>query len=146
MFASTLQQRAATSARSQDTPSLVFAVIGENGAIVPDPNSNHEDRFVAMVNARAEVNLRLSDFAPRTELKVAAHTISLPRFPVIDYHNYLGSIDPEDALRVMDSCGVEKLINITMQVGQTALDIFHRFHRGRARSLFLLWLDGLVWH
>lgn len=82
-----------------------------------------------MVSARAEVDLCLSDFAPRTELKVVEHTITQPRFPVIDYHNHLDSLEPDDVLRIMDVCGVEKLINITMQTGQEALNILDRFHR-----------------
>ncbi len=89
---------------------------------------NQDDKFVTMVNARAEVDLRLSDFAPRTELKVGEHTITHPRFPVIDYHNHLDSLTPEHVLRIMDTCGVEKLINITMHTGQAALDILDRFH------------------
>jgi hypothetical protein len=30
------------------------------------------DKFVAMVSAKAEVDLRLSDYTPRTKLRVAA--------------------------------------------------------------------------
>jgi len=117
-------------------------LIGENGAIVPGPVSKYEDKFVAMVNARAEVDLRLSDFAPHSELKVVEHTISSPRFPVIDYHNHLDALQPEDVLRVMDSCDVEKLINITMQTGQAALDILDRFHRAAPDRFFSYgWMD-----
>jgi hypothetical protein len=36
---------------------------------------NREDKFVAMVSAKAEVDLRLSDYTPRTQLKVPAHAV-----------------------------------------------------------------------
>jgi len=91
--------------------------------------ANKDDKFVAMVSAKAEVDLRLSDYTPRSELKVAAHTIEQPRFPVIDYHNHLDAQSPQDMLRVMDACGVEKLVNITMKTGQAAIDSIDRFHR-----------------
>ncbi len=50
-----------------------------------------KDKFVDMVSARADVDLRLSDFKPRSSLRVPCHTVERPRFPVIDYHNHLDS-------------------------------------------------------
>jgi len=100
------------------------------------------DMFVAMVSAKAEVDCRLSDFAPRSQLKVAAHTIDRPRFPVIDYHNHLDSLAPEDVLRVMDASGIEKIVNITMRTGQAALDTMDRFHRAApSRFASIGWMD-----
>ena len=46
-----------------------------------------------MVGAKAEVDLRLTDFAPRSQLKVAAHMIERPRFPVIDFHDHPDSLE-----------------------------------------------------
>lgn len=63
------------------------------------------------------------------ELKVTEHVVTTPRFPVIYYHNHLDSLEPEDVLRIMDACGVERLINITMLTGHTALDVMDSFHR-----------------
>lgn len=106
------------------------------------PSPNQEDKFVAMMSARADVDLRLSDFAPRPTLTVAEHTIKQPRFPVIDYHNHLDSLDPDGVLRVMDGCSVEKLINITMRTGQAALDIVDRFHRAAPDRFYSYgWMD-----
>jgi predicted TIM-barrel fold metal-dependent hydrolase len=105
-------------------------------------NASREDKFVAMVSAKAEVDLRLSDYTPRPELKVAAHIIEKPRFPVIDYHNHLDAQSPPDVLRVMDACGVEKLVNITMQTGQAAIDSIDRFHRAAPdRFATIGWMD-----
>jgi predicted TIM-barrel fold metal-dependent hydrolase len=101
-----------------------------------------DDMFVAMVGAKAEVDLCLSDYAPRSELKVPIHNVERPRFPVIDYHNHLDSLRPEDVLRCMDSCGIEKIVNITMQVGQAAIEIIDRFHgAGRDRFAIIGWMD-----
>ncbi|HEV2135364.1 MAG TPA: amidohydrolase family protein [Terracidiphilus sp.] len=103
---------------------------------------NPEDKFVAMVSAKASVDLRLSDFAPRSQLMVAAHSIEIPRFPVIDYHNHLDSLDPCDVLRVMDACGIEKIVNITMRTGEAALEIIDRFHQEAAqRFATFAWMD-----
>lgn len=103
---------------------------------------NSQDKFVALVTAKAEVDLRLSDYAPRSELKTPAHTVELPRFPVIDYHNHLDSQTPENVLRVMDACGIEKVVNITMQVGAAAIESIQRFHRAAPQRFATFgWMD-----
>jgi predicted TIM-barrel fold metal-dependent hydrolase len=100
------------------------------------------DRFVDLVNATAAVDLRLSDFHPRSALKTPCTRIEEPRFPVIDYHNHLDSMRPEDVLAVMDQCGVERAINITMQVGQRAIEIMDRYHAvARDRFSSIGWMD-----
>ncbi len=101
-----------------------------------------DDRFVDLMRAEAETDLRLSDFRPRTALRTAVHAIEQPRFPVIDFHNHLDSMNPKDVLAVMDRCGVEHVVNITMQVGQRALDIMDCYH-GTAPDCFssIGWMD-----
>ncbi len=86
------------------------------------------DKFVDLMSAKTETDLRLSDFHPRMALKTAVHTIEQPRFPVIDFHNHLDSMNPKDVLAVMDRCGVEHVVNITMQVGHRALEIIDRYY------------------
>jgi predicted TIM-barrel fold metal-dependent hydrolase len=100
-----------------------------------------KDMFVDLVNATAKVDLRLSDFHPRSSLKTPAHTIERARFPVIDYHNHLDSTDPAEVLQVMDACGVEHVVNITMRVGQDALDVMDKFHSASARFSSIGWMD-----
>jgi predicted TIM-barrel fold metal-dependent hydrolase len=102
-----------------------------------------QDKFVAMVNAKVEVDLRLSDFQPVSELRTPKHHIELPRFPVIDYHNHLDSLEPSDVLRIMDVCGIEKIVNITMRTGDTALRIMDRFRQASPRFHSIGWMD---WH
>ncbi|HYA64831.1 MAG TPA: amidohydrolase family protein [Candidatus Sulfotelmatobacter sp.] len=90
------------------------------------PASN--DPFVAMVTARAEVDLKLSDFHPRSMLVTPVHEIRRPKFPVIDYHNHLDAQEPRKVLKIMDECGVERIVNITMRTGQAALEVIQKFH------------------
>lgn len=105
-------------------------------------DASSEDRFVAMVSAKAEVDLRLSDYAPHSQLKTAVHVVERPRFPVIDYHNHLDAQPPEEVLQVMDKCGIEKIVSITMQTGQAAIDSMDRFHRAEPdRFATMGWMD-----
>lgn len=87
-----------------------------------------KDPFVAMVTARTEVDLKLSDFHPRSMLVAPVHEIRRPKFPVIDYHNHLDAQEPGEVLKIMDECGIERIINITMHTGDTALAMIHKFH------------------
>src|SRR4051794_12904000 len=101
-----------------------------------------EDRFVAMVNAKAETDLRLHDFAPRTMLAVPHHEVPRARYPAIDFHNHLDAMDPTAVLRVMDACNIERIVNITMRVGNEALEIMRRFHMAApGRLSTVAWMD-----
>ncbi len=100
------------------------------------------DRFIAMVTAKAEVNLRLSDFQPRSMLVTPVHEIKRAKFPVIDYHYHLDAQDPGHVLRVMDECGVERIVNITMQVGEQAIATIRRFQSAAPdRFHTIAWMD-----
>src|SRR5580700_4840556 len=100
------------------------------------------DKFVDMVSATAEVDLRLSDFHPDSCLQTPVHVVERARFPVIDYHNHLDSTDPRQVLSVMDQCGLEHVVNITMQMGQKALDIMDRFNTAAPdRFSTIGWMD-----
>jgi len=101
-----------------------------------------KDKFVDMVTATAQVDLKLSDFYPRSALVSKVTTVETPRFPVIDYHNHLDSLDPVAVLEVMDACGIEKIVNITMQVGESAFQIMDRFHATDLKRFFTIgWMD-----
>src|SRR5690242_2282157 len=88
-----------------------------------------EDKFIQMVSATADVDLRLSDFKPRSMLVVRGHDVDRAKFSVIDYHNHLDAQEPRGVLQVMDSCNIEKVVNITMRVGDEALAIHERFKK-----------------
>jgi hypothetical protein len=47
-----------------------------------------------MVTATAEVDLKLTDFHPRSMLVTAEHAVERPIVPAIDYHNHLDSSIP----------------------------------------------------
>ncbi|MGB2666506.1 MAG: amidohydrolase family protein [Candidatus Acidiferrum sp.] len=106
-----------------------------------DPQAS-KDPFVAMVTARAEVDLRLSDFHPRSMLAAPGHEVPKPKFPVIDYHNHLDAQEPREVLRVMDECGIERIVNITMHTGEQALEMIRKFHSVAAdRFATYGWMD-----
>jgi len=94
-----------------------------------------------MVTAKAEVDLKLSDFEPRSGLHLPEHAVTTPRFPVIDYHNHLDAQNPSKVLKIMDACGVERVVNITMKTGDAALEMIRRFHSASDRFSTIGWMD-----
>ncbi|GAA1440349.1 amidohydrolase family protein [Leifsonia poae] len=65
--------------------------------------------------------LRLADWAPRSQLRAAQSAVDRPASPVVDVHNHLGRwlndgewlIDDVPALvAMMDDCGVETIVNL----------------------------------
>lgn len=102
----------------------------------------NEDKFVAMVTAQAEVKLPLGSFHPRSTLVANNHVVEKPQFPVIDYHNHLDALVPRDVLRVMDACGIERIVNITMQTGESAIKGIDRFRsEDPHRFATIGWMD-----
>jgi predicted TIM-barrel fold metal-dependent hydrolase len=100
------------------------------------------DNFVDMVTASSRVELPISDFHPRSMLAGPRHTLEKARFAVIDYHNHLDSLEPREVLRVMDACGVEKIVNITMKVGEEAFEVMDRFQAASTgRFATIGWMD-----
>ncbi|WP_158791980.1 amidohydrolase family protein [Granulicella sp. L60] len=101
-----------------------------------------QDKFIAMVSAKAAVTLPVSDFHPRTMLHSVMHEITKPRFPVIDYHNHLDAQDPQEILKIMDACGIEHIANITMKVGDEAIEMIERYRKADARRFSTIgWMD-----
>jgi predicted TIM-barrel fold metal-dependent hydrolase len=101
-----------------------------------------QDKFIAMVSAKADVTLPLSDFHPRCMLTTPRHDVPLPRFSVIDYHNHLDAQDPKRVIEIMDACGIEHVVNITMKVGEEALAMIERYWAAdAARFSTIGWMD-----
>ena len=102
-----------------------------------------EDKFIAMVSARAETELRLSDFAPRTVLIAPVTEVERAKYPAVDFHNHLDALDPREVLRVMDACNVERVVNITMRPGvDEALEVLGRLRRAApGRFHTVAWMD-----
>jgi predicted TIM-barrel fold metal-dependent hydrolase len=65
-------------------------------------------------------DLRLADYRPRSSLRVPAHQVRLPRFPVVDAHNHLGSAfggdwavrPPTELIATLDAAGVEMIVDL----------------------------------
>jgi Amidohydrolase len=101
-----------------------------------------QDKFQAMVTATARVDLNLSDYHPRSMLVTAEHSVERPSAMAIDYHNHLDSLDPREVLTIMDACGIERIVNITMQTGDEALAVIRRFHSAAPERFSTIgWMD-----
>jgi predicted TIM-barrel fold metal-dependent hydrolase len=101
-----------------------------------------DNNFMAMVSAKAEVTLPLSDFHPNCTLVTPEHHLEKAKFSVIDYHNHLDALEPAEVLRIMDACGIERMVNITMKTGDEAIRIMDKFHSAdRARFATIGWMD-----
>ena len=101
-----------------------------------------DDNFMAMVSAKANVTLPLSEFQPTSTLVTAEHHLQTARFPVIDYHNHLDALDPIEVLRIMDACGIERIVNITMKTGDEAIAMIDKFRSVDAERFATIgWMD-----
>ncbi len=95
-----------------------------------------------MVTATTRAELALGDFAPRPMLRTAVHEVLRPCLPAIDCHNHLDSLDPASLLAIMDECGIEHLVNITMKVGDEAFRVMHKFaDAAPGRFSTIGWMD-----
>jgi predicted TIM-barrel fold metal-dependent hydrolase len=100
------------------------------------------DNFMDMVTAKAEVTLPLSDFQPQSTLITAQHEVPRACVPAIDYHNHLDALKPARVLQVMDACGIERMVNITMKTGDEALAIIDKFHSAAPERFATIgWMD-----
>jgi len=104
--------------------------------------TGQKDAFIRMVTAKVSVDLPLSDYHPRSMLVVPAHQVRQAKFPAIDYHNHLDALDPQAVLRVMDECGIEAVVNITMCVGHEAMEMIRKFHEASPNRFATYgWMD-----
>lgn len=102
---------------------------------------DRKDKFVAMATAKAEVDLKLSDFKPASMLVTPVHQVNRPSVPAIDYHNHLDAFEPLEVLKVMDACGIERVVNITMRTGDEALEAIDRYAAFSDRFSTMGWMD-----
>jgi predicted TIM-barrel fold metal-dependent hydrolase len=91
----------------------------------------HEDRASAS-------ELRLADWAPRSQLRAPVTGIDRPAVPVVDVHNHLGRwlsdgewmIDDVPRLVTMlDECGVETVVNLDGRWGEEVTANVERYDR-----------------
>jgi predicted TIM-barrel fold metal-dependent hydrolase len=107
-----------------------------------EATQSEQDKFVAMVTAKAEISLPLGQFQPVSTLVSEARCPQRARFSAIDYHNHLDALNPSDVLRVLDACGIEHIVNITMKTGEDALRMIDKFHAADASRFSTIgWMD-----
>ncbi len=64
--------------------------------------------------------LRLEDYRPQSSLRVPAHEVRRPKFPVVDAHNHLGPAfggdwserPPAELIATLDEAGVEMVVDL----------------------------------
>ncbi len=88
-------------------------------------------------------DLRLGDWAPRSQLRARVTDVARPAVPVVDVHNHLGRwqsggvwmVDDVRALVAsMDDCGVETIVNLDGRWGDEVtanVERYDRAHPGR---------------
>jgi predicted TIM-barrel fold metal-dependent hydrolase len=103
---------------------------------------DERDPFVSMMRAESKVTLNLSDFSPQSMLRVPEHSLQHPKFAAIDFHNHIDGMEPAEVLRIMDACGIEHLVNITMKPGTDGIESLIRL-RATASGRFstIAWMD-----
>lgn len=105
------------------------------GVAGPAPN----DPFLAMVTAKARVELPLADYDPQPCLRVAQHDVPRPAVPAIDAHCHVDSQPLDEVARVMDAVGIEKMVNISLAKGRDLEAVFAR-HRAAPAGRFVLFV------
>jgi predicted TIM-barrel fold metal-dependent hydrolase len=104
--------------------------------------SDERDPFVSMMTAESKVTLNLSEFTPQPMLRVPEHAIERPKFPAIDFHNHIDGMEPSEVLRIMDACGIEHLVNITMKPGTDGIESLTRLRAASpGRFSTIAWMD-----
>jgi hypothetical protein len=95
-----------------------------------------------MVSVKANATLPISEFYPRCMLHNVPHAVRRLRFPVIDYNNHLDAQDSAEILKIMDACGIENIVNITMMVGNGAIVQIERCRTASAKRFSTIgWMD-----
>jgi predicted TIM-barrel fold metal-dependent hydrolase len=99
-------------------------------------------------------DLHLADFRPRSALRVPAHEVRRPRYPVVDAHNHLGAAfggewadrSPADLLAILDEAGVEAVVDLDGGQGDALSAEIERWRgAGSDRVAVFAGLDYAAW-
>ena len=93
-----------------------------------------------MVTKTARIELPLGDFEPRSCLHVPEHHLERPKFSAIDAHCHVDAQPLDEVVRVMDACGIEHMVNISLTRGPELDTILRKFATAPAGrfTLFML--------
>jgi predicted TIM-barrel fold metal-dependent hydrolase len=103
--------------------------------------------------------LKLRDWNPQSKLVTKVTKVDTPAFPVIDNHNHLGNVDPNNTrrsltpekvqqyLKEMDAAGVRTVVNLDGMWGETlkgTLALLDDAHPGRFLTFALIDDEGVA--
>jgi len=85
----------------------------------------------------SEAGIDLTEYRPRSRLRLPGHVVERPSSAVIDAHNHLGtafggewvSRRPSDLLPILDSVGVEAIVDLDGGQGSALIDEIDRWQR-----------------
>jgi predicted TIM-barrel fold metal-dependent hydrolase len=98
--------------------------------------------------------LRLSDFRPRTSLRVPVHLVETPKYPVVDAHNHLGAAfggewadrPAAELVATLDAAGVEAIVDLDGGQGERlSAEIDRWAAAGPDRVIVVAGLDPDAW-
>jgi fructoselysine-6-P-deglycase FrlB-like protein/predicted TIM-barrel fold metal-dependent hydrolase len=115
-----------------DTPSRrgIITRVVQGVTLYPKPPRKQRNPVEVELARRGGETLPLKDFAPVSMLKTRETFVKRPRFPVIDMHTHVDADDPRELVRIMDECGVERMINLSAAT-RDAAPIVDKFPRDR---------------
>jgi predicted TIM-barrel fold metal-dependent hydrolase len=98
--------------------------------------------------------LRLSEFRPRTSLRVPVHLVETPKYPVVDAHNHLGAAfggewadrSAAELVATLDASGVEAIVDLDGGQGENlSAEIDRWAAAGPDRVIVVAGLDPDAW-
>lgn len=96
--------------------------------------------FTLIANSQDANDLLLKNYSPQSIYKIPVTQVERASFPVIDMHSHpyaMGSKEIDHWVEIMDSCGIQKVILLTMATGAKFDSIVHAY--GKYDNRFDLW-------
>jgi predicted TIM-barrel fold metal-dependent hydrolase len=78
-------------------------------------------------HAKGKMPLDLSEFQPKSMLRVPETKVARSRYPVIDIHTHISDAEPAALLQVMDRKNLRMLVNVTGGFGEELAETVRKF-------------------
>jgi fructoselysine-6-P-deglycase FrlB-like protein/predicted TIM-barrel fold metal-dependent hydrolase len=120
-----------------DNPSKrgIITRVVQGVTVYPAPPRAIRNPVAEELARRGGETLALKDYQPVSMLKTPETTVNKPRFAVIDAHSHIDGEDPRALVRIMDECGVEKIVNLSAAIGDEAKRVLDTFTSDRFATM-----------